>query len=126
MASTSSSFMFACDRASRTTGTICRKCSREASSGTTPPYLRCTSTCDATTLDKISRPSTTTAAAVSSQEDSIPRIRVLNYPLQLQRFQILAEFAAKFLVLQSDFDGRLQESELVSGVVRDAIIDVRP
>src|SRR5579872_4128125 len=29
-----------------------------------------------TTLDKISRPSTTTAAAVSSHEDSIPRMRV--------------------------------------------------
>src|SRR5579884_4215084 len=53
-----------------------RKCSREASSGTTPPYLRCTLTWEATTLDRISLPSATTAAAVSSQEDSIPRIRV--------------------------------------------------
>src|SRR2546429_3412952 len=70
MASTSCSFRRACPSASRTTGTICRKCSREASSGTTPPYLRCTSSCDATILDRISRPSTTTAAAVSSQEDS--------------------------------------------------------
>jgi len=32
--------------------------------------------CEATTLDKISRPSATTAAAVSSHEDSIPRMRV--------------------------------------------------
>ncbi len=47
------------------------------SAGTTPPYLRCTSTCEATTLDRIVRPSATTAAAVSSQEDSIPRIRTL-------------------------------------------------
>ena len=31
----------------------------------------------ATTLDKISRPSATIAAAVSSHEDSIPRIRTL-------------------------------------------------
>jgi hypothetical protein len=32
------------------------------------------SICEATTLDRISRPSATTAAAVSSQEDSIPSI----------------------------------------------------
>src|SRR5260221_14254643 len=35
------------------------------------------SICDATTLDRISRPSATTAAAVSSHDDSIPRIRTL-------------------------------------------------
>src|SRR4029077_12563966 len=77
IASTSANFIPACSSASRTTGTICRRCSREANSGTTPPYFRCTSICDATTLDRISRPSATTAAAVSSQEDSIPRIRRL-------------------------------------------------
>ena len=33
--------------ASRTTGTMARKCSREASSGTTPPYLPWTSICEA-------------------------------------------------------------------------------
>ena len=38
------------------------------------------SICDATTLDRISRPSTTTAAAVSSHDDSIPRIRTLILP----------------------------------------------
>src|SRR5882724_3391411 len=32
------------------------------------------SICDATTLDKILRPSSTTAAAVSSHDDSIPKI----------------------------------------------------
>src|SRR5467141_1330660 len=32
------------------------------------------SICEATTLDRISRPSATTAAAVSSHEDSIPNI----------------------------------------------------
>jgi hypothetical protein len=32
------------------------------------------SICEATTLDKIVRPSTTTAAAVSSHDDSIPKI----------------------------------------------------
>jgi len=35
---------------------FCRRCSREANSGTTPPYLRCTSICDATTLDKYFAP----------------------------------------------------------------------
>ena len=35
--------------ASRTTGTMARRCSREASSGTTPPYFPCVSSCDATT-----------------------------------------------------------------------------
>src|SRR5215469_1172008 len=153
MASRSSSFRPACARASRTTGTICRRCSREASSGTTPPYLRCTSTCDATTLDRISRPSATTAAAVSSQEDSIPRMRVLirrildhcrsqkklrrrflrpkglsysllSITLKFQAFQVFAEFASKFLVLQSDLDRRFQESQLVAGVVRGSIINV--
>src|ERR1700721_2229672 len=34
------------------------------------------SSCEETTLDKISRPSTTIEAAVSSHEDSIPRMRV--------------------------------------------------
>src|SRR2546423_12939270 len=33
------------------------------------------SICEATTLDRISRPSATTAAAVSSQDDSMPRMR---------------------------------------------------
>src|SRR3977135_4496220 len=83
IASTSESCIPACATASRTTGTICRKCSRDASSGTTPPYFRQISICDDTTLDRTSRPSTTTAAAVSSQEDSIPNILKLTlcFPL---------------------------------------------
>ena len=44
-----------CERASsiasRTTGTIARRCSRDASSGTTPPYLPCTENWLATTED---------------------------------------------------------------------------
>src|SRR2546422_4676816 len=126
MASTSSSFMPACASASRTTGTICRKCSREASSGTTPPYFRCTSICDATTLDRISRPSATTAAAVSSQEDSIPNMRVLIESLQLQGLQIFTELAAKLLVLQSDFHGRFQESQFIASIIGNAIVNVCP
>jgi hypothetical protein len=51
-----------------------RRCSREASSGTTPPYLRWMSICEETMLERMRRPSATTAAAVSSQEDSMPRI----------------------------------------------------
>ena len=61
--------------ASRTTGTMARRCSREASSGTTPPYLPCMAICEATTLESTASPLATTAAAVSSQEDSMPRIR---------------------------------------------------
>ena len=60
--------------ASRTTGTIARKCSREASSGTTPPYFKWVSSCEATTDERMIVASSTTAAAVSSQDDSIPRI----------------------------------------------------
>ena len=62
--------------ASRTAGTIARKCSRDASSGTTPPYFECVAICEETTDDKIRDPSSTTAAAVSSHDDSIPRIRI--------------------------------------------------
>src|SRR5579864_2704696 len=136
MASTSCNRIPACASASRTTGTICRRCSREASSGTTPPYLRCTSICDATMLDRISRPSATTAAAVSSQEDSIPNMRVLMWSLQrtafgrpslqLQTLQILAKVTAKFLVLQSDFYGRFQKPQFVACIVRNTIINVCP
>src|SRR3990172_415485 len=49
---------------------------REATSGKTPPYLAGTPTCEATTLEAICRPSSTTAAAVSSQDVSIPNRRV--------------------------------------------------
>src|SRR5205814_5165560 len=45
---------------------------REASSGTTPPYGAWSASCEATTLDRIRRPSVRTAAAVSSHELSIP------------------------------------------------------
>src|SRR5262245_34619072 len=55
-----------------TTWYTARTWSREASSGTTPPYGRCTSSCPCTQLDAISRPSRTTAAAISSHELSMP------------------------------------------------------
>src|SRR5262245_9646855 len=54
-------------------------CWRADSSGTTPPHSRWRSTCEATTLERTrqgrsaSPVSSTTAAAVSSQEVSIPR-----------------------------------------------------
>ena len=63
--------------ASRTAGTMARRCSREASSGTTPPYLECVAICELITDDRMREPSSTTAAAVSSQEDSMPRIEHL-------------------------------------------------
>src|SRR5258708_4311175 len=88
------------------------------------------SICEATTLDRISRPSATTAAAVSSQEDSIPRIRVLiGFPsssLQLQILQIFAEVPAKLRVLQCDFHRRLQKSQFVARIVRNSVVNVCP
>src|SRR5580692_6668687 len=72
MASSSPSRVRAVCNASRTTGTMARRCSREASSGTTPPYLLW-AICEATTEDSTVSAFSTTAAAVSSQEDSIPR-----------------------------------------------------
>src|SRR5215470_3099517 len=70
--STSSSPTPAPSRARRTTGISTSRWRREASSGTTPPYGACTSSCEATMLASTLRPPSTTAAAVSSQEVSIP------------------------------------------------------
>src|SRR6185437_13365874 len=61
--------------AARTTGTMARRCSRLASSGTTPPYRACVAICEATTDESVRAPRSTTAAAVSSHELSMPRIR---------------------------------------------------
>ena len=63
--------------ASLTTALNVSMCWREASSGTMPPYSACISICDATTLEWIVRPSSMTAAAVSSQDVSMPRIFML-------------------------------------------------
>ena len=60
-------------KARLTTGTPVARCWRDATSGTTPPYSACTRTCDATTSERTRRPSSTTDAAVSSQDVSIPR-----------------------------------------------------
>ena len=49
-------------------------CARLATSGTTPPYGWCRGICVYTTFVSTSRPSFTTADAVSSQLVSIPRI----------------------------------------------------
>src|SRR5438132_11804148 len=88
------------------------------------------SICDATTLDRISRPSATTAAAVSSHEDSIPRMRVLIkfqfFSLQFQVLQIFAEVAAKLFILKPNFHGRFQKPELVASIIGDAIVNIRP
>src|SRR3990167_8385731 len=55
------------------------RCARAASSGTTPPYFECRSICELMTLERIVRPSATMAAAVSSQLDSIPRMRAIAF-----------------------------------------------
>src|SRR2546422_6654065 len=88
------------------------------------------SICDATTLDKISRPSATTAAAVSSQEDSIPNMRVIiqmpSRYLEFQALQVFAEVAAKLRILQRNFHGRFQKSQFVARIVGNTVINVRP
>src|SRR2546421_11200106 len=88
------------------------------------------SICDATTLDRISRPSATTAAAVSSHEDSIPKMRVLieysSCSLQFQILQIFAEVAAQLFILQGNFHRRLQKPEFVARIIGDAVINIRP
>ena len=56
-------------KADSTTGGRFLRCSRVASSGTTPPYSACSLIWDETTLDSTT-PSRTTAALVSSQEVS--------------------------------------------------------
>src|SRR5262249_47050047 len=61
----------------RTTGTMARKCSRDASSGTTPPYLPWVLIWEATIEESTRSPSSTTAAAVSSHDDSMPRMRTI-------------------------------------------------
>src|SRR5215470_17687287 len=62
--------------ASLTTPLIFSRCSREASSGTTPPYFSCVAICEAMTFEWTLTPSSMTAAAVSSHELSIPRISI--------------------------------------------------
>src|SRR5258708_2824887 len=88
------------------------------------------SICEAPTLDRISRPSATTAAAVSSQEDSIPRIRVLiEFPSSSRQFQILqvlAEVPAKLRILQRDFHRRLQKPQFVARIIGNTLVNVCP
>src|SRR5206468_3668808 len=76
--------------AARATGMKLRRCSRAASSGTTPPYAACSEVCEETTFETI-RPFRTTAALVSSQDVSNARTSIpllgrchlltLGYPL---------------------------------------------
>src|SRR5262245_3726117 len=73
MPSRSASPVPASPSARRITGTTTSRWRRDASSGTTPPYGPWTSSWEATTLERILRPPSSTAAAVSSQEVSMPR-----------------------------------------------------
>src|SRR5512136_185823 len=57
-------------------------CFREATSGTTPPKLAWRSIWEEITFERMV-PSSTSAAAVSSQEVSIPRINMVVFPLGL-------------------------------------------
>jgi hypothetical protein len=64
--------------ASSITGSKVSRCERLAISGTVPPKRLWMSICETTTSDKTVCPSSTTAAAVSSQEVSIPRMRTFS------------------------------------------------
>ncbi len=75
-ASRSATAMPARSSACSTMGTIVATCALHAISGTTPPYLAWRCSWDATTLARVRVPSATTAAAVSSQEVSMPRMRM--------------------------------------------------
>src|SRR5260370_42509044 len=55
---------------------MARSCSLDARPGTTPAYLPCVESWEATTEESTRPPSSTTAAAFSSQDDSIPRMRI--------------------------------------------------
>src|SRR5690606_27790990 len=74
-ASTSARVTPACRRAWSMTGKISSTWRREAISGTTPPNRWWSSIWDAITLERMRLPPSTTAAAVSSQLVSMPRIK---------------------------------------------------
>ena len=73
-ASTPASSTPASPSACSITGVTSSRWRRDATSGTTPPKRACSSSCEATTLERISPSALTTAAAVSSHDVSIPRI----------------------------------------------------
>src|SRR5262245_52680206 len=73
MPSRSLSFTPASLSARSMTGLMTSRCRREASSGTTPPHGACRASWEATTSERMRRPSANTAAAVSSHEVSMPR-----------------------------------------------------
>src|SRR5688572_29212822 len=74
MASISLQSAWACWRASSSTGIIVKTCCLDASSGTTPPYLRCSAICEAIMLVRMCLPSLTIATEVSSHDVSIASI----------------------------------------------------
>src|SRR5699024_11157449 len=71
--------MPACSSAWSTTRSHASTWARLAISGTTPPYSACRSICENTTLERMRRPFSITAAAVSSQEDSRARMRTCSF-----------------------------------------------
>src|SRR5207249_7668595 len=75
--STFSLITLARTEASSTMVTILSRCSRDASSGTTPPNRSCVLICEAMTEERIAQPSRTTAAAVSSQDVSMPSTNIV-------------------------------------------------
>src|SRR5438105_3704799 len=83
------------------TGNSRCRCARAATSGTTPPKRACRSVCEATTLDRITRSSVKTAAAVSSQEVSMARKCMSVLPEDLGQRDVRP---LRFVFLRPDFD----------------------
>ncbi len=94
--------MFASASAFDTTGTNDCACAREAISGMTPPYRACSSMDEATTFASSVLPCTT-AAAVSSQVDSIER-SFMPFPLP-KGFPISYVFVFRLVVAFADSHG---------------------
>ena len=83
MPSRSLIFISDSDIAAFITVDIARMCCLEATSGTIPPNVACKLACEATILEMIFVPESTTAAAVSSQDVSIPSIIFLSIYVNL-------------------------------------------
>src|SRR5450631_130945 len=78
-----------------TTFTTEARCCRDATSGTTPPYSACTSTCDEITFERMCLPFSITAAAVSSHDVSIPRISMQTPSWTIRGAQVETSWALK-------------------------------
>src|SRR2546423_14042008 len=100
-----------------------RRCSREASSGTTPPYGWCVVNCEKTTLEAVCSPERTTAAAVSSLELSMPRMYTSGMStINVSGFRMNTAAVEIVRTLRQ----RGHQAYLVGGCVRDLLLGREP